>query len=184
MLKGFAIICLLLSILLITDSCLDKTYTKFELKGSSTDKVGIIKGGYVVNATFHWAYLNDNKDFAIHMYKGEFKQIEKQGYLELGTSPIFKVPAKFKVKRDSGTVEAIELQKQHTYTIFLPIFLCIISLLWLFAKPEKNMQWVMYGYVNMILAPIFFIFIILKVIDFLTHIGLYEILISGLEIPS
>ena len=150
----------------------------------STDKVNILSGGFYIPATFYWAYLNDEQTFAIHMYKGEFKEIEKLGYLELGTSPIFKAPAKFKVKRETGNVEAIELQKQHTYTIFLPIFLLFMSLLWLVAKPEKSMQWVMYGYINMILAPVFFVFILLKVVSFLTHVGLYEILISGLEIPS
>jgi hypothetical protein len=138
----------------------------------------------LIPATFNWVFLDDNNLFGVHMYKAEFKDVIKDGHIELGVSPIFGVPSHFKVKRDTGLVEKIELQKVYNYTFFLPFFIIFLAGLWLFSKPQKSLQWVMYGYICMATVPILSLVLILKIIDFVTGIGFYEIVISGLDIPS
>ena len=181
---SFSLITAIFCALIIVDNFLPKKDTKFEIKSSSQDVLHVVKGGYLIPATFHWANLDDKNQFAIHMYKGEFNPINEIGFLKLGRSPIFKAPANFKVPRILGIWETIELQKSYTYTLFLPLFLIFLSILWLVAKPKKSLQWVMFGYLHMVVSPVFLLFIALKTIDFISDTGFYEIVIGNMDIPS
>jgi hypothetical protein len=178
-------LCLLISIFsatLIADNWIGTSYSQFDIKDSAEDKVGLIKGGYVISSTFNWVYLNDNNSFGMHIHHKDFEEINKSEHVNLGHSKIFNVPDHIKYTNQIGLNEKIPLESNLDYSFFLPLFLLIFSGLWLFAKPTKSMQWIMYGYIMMVILPIGFSILILKVFSWLTHIGLYEIQIGALNL--
>jgi len=178
----FSLIVSIFCVVFIVDGMLSKSYTKFEVKGNFQDKVYLVKGGYLTASTFYWVYFNDDQNFGIHVHKSQFKEINKLGYVELGRSPIFKVPSDFRLKNIIGQYESHTLLRSFNYLVLGPVFLLILSILWLFSKPHKSFQWIMYGYFVMVTLPLVFLVLVIKVISFMNGIGLYEINVAELNI--
>jgi hypothetical protein len=176
---GFCLSVSLFCLVLLVDGALSKKYTTFKIESSFEDKVRVLKNGWMIPATFHWVFLDKQNKFGIHMYKGEFNTIIKSGKIDVGMSPIFNVPSDFKANFKTN-----ELQNSNISLIFLPIALLIFSLIWLFSKPRKSLQWVMFGYFNMVAIPLFLCILIVKVMSFTSGVGFYEIDFSGLVIPD
>ena len=138
--------------------------------------------GWLVNSTFNWAFLDENEQFGIHMHHDEFNKIQENGFIELGRSPIFKTPTNFRVKNEVGLYNYSEFETEYNYLYSFPVILIILSILWLLAKPNKSFQWIMFGYMYMISAPILFLFLIFRILEYINNIGFYEINVSGLNI--
>ena len=105
----------------------------------------------------------------------DFDRINEIGVINLKSSPILNIPSEFTVKNILGINEHHTLRQDYGYRIVIPLLLIILSILWLFSKPHKSMQWVMYGYINMIISPLLLIFLIIKVLAFINGVGMYEI---------
>jgi len=179
---GFCLAVAIFCVVFVADNWLSTTYTSHKVKSYSKDKVDLIKGGYLVSSTFYWVYFDDNNSLGIHMHKNEFNQIRNLSKFELGTTPLFKIPVHFRIPDGNGSYHYTIIEKNYNYLMVIPIFLIIICIIWLFAKPQKELQWIMYGNFIIIVVPSVFTFLTFKIIDFLNNIGLYEIDVSGINI--
>ena len=179
---GFSLAVALFCIVFIADTWLNTKYTSFEVKNYSKDKVDVIKGGYVVSSTFYWVFVDEFNSLGVHMHKNEFNQIRNIGGFELGTTPLFNVPVNFRINNYSDNYSYYKLEKNYNYLMVIPLFLLIISIIWLFAQPQKSFQWIMFGNFVIIVVPILFTILIFKIVDYLNNIGLYEFDVSGLNI--
>lgn len=179
---GFCLSVTLFCTVFVADNWMSTTYSSHEIQSYSKDKVDLIKGGFVVSSTFYWVYIGENSSLGIHMHKNEFNQIRNLGKIELGTTPLFNIPVNFRIPNSYGDFSFTDIEKNYNYTMVIPIFLIIISFIWLFAKPQKELQWIMYGNFVIIIVPTVFAFLIFKIIDFVYNIGIYEIDVSGINL--
>jgi len=179
---GFCLSVVLFCIVFVADNWMSTTYTSHEIQSYSKDKVDLIKGGFVVSSTFYWVFVDENNSLGIHMHKNEFNKIRNLGEFEIGTTPLFNIPVNFRIPDLYGHYTYTDIEKNYNYLMVIPIFLIIISFIWLFAKPQKELQWIMYGNFIIIVVPIVFTFLIFKIVDFLNNIGLYEIDVSSINL--
>lgn len=178
----FSLLSVLLALIFITDNFLQKKYTSFDILSSKQDKVGLYIGGDAVYSTFYWAYLNSEETFGIHMHKNEFLALEKEGVINVGRSPIFNNPSNFKVKDEFGFIQTVNIGVNINTMLLLPLFILFFSIIWLFSKPQKSLQWIMFGYINMIVLPILILVLVLQILNLYNNVGLYEIIIGELTI--
>ena len=142
----------------------------------------LYKGGWLVNSTFNWAYLDEKEEFGIHMHHDEFNKMNETGFLELGKSPIFNTPTDFRIKNEVGLYNYNYFDVEFNYLYTFPYILLLLSIMWLLSKPNKSYQWIMFGYMHMVVTPILFLFLILRILEYLGDVGFYEINIAGLNI--
>lgn len=182
LLKGFSGLVAIFCVVFIVDGTLSKKYTELEIKSSSEDIVQLYKGGWIVNSTFNWVYLDNQEQFGIHMHHDQFDIIKEVGVIELGNSPIFNTPSNFRIKNILGTYDYSNFSKDYNYLYFVPFVLFFLSMLWIFSKPQKSFQWIMFGYFHMVVTPIVLLVLVLKIMSYLNGVGMYEINVGELNI--
>jgi len=171
----FCLVMVIFSGVFLVDGFLSTNFNKYEIKSSEEGTVDVImRDGWFVPATYYWVYLNDQNNFAVHMYKGEYYKAEESGYIEIGQTPIFNIPLSFRVIGNDGISTIKNLEKRYGILRTLPIYLFIICGFWLFVNPSSNQQMILYGYFNLFVTPLLSLYLLYNVVLFLVNIGMYE----------
>jgi len=183
--KVFRIFCLvsaIFSLVYLVDSFLEPSYVELKLHHSEEEEVKVIYYQAPVQTTYHHTFIGDNGGMDIFMYKGEYFIAEESGVVEVAVTPIFHKPSVFKVSNAEKTIEK-GLFWSLAYWVIAPIFLFILSGLWVFAKPEKNYQFLILGYFNLVIVPILFFMLLIQALGEMNYQGAYEMHISELVLP-
>lgn len=181
-LKIITIFSILLSATFLVDHFLPTAFTEQTITYAEEDKVDVIKdGNWHIPVKYYWVYFNDDKKLIIHMFHGDYEVAETSGIVELGHSPIFKTVTSYKVSNEEIT-KIKNVDFNYAEGLMLPGTLLFISILWMLMKPEKNFQFIIYGYFSLIVIPILLIMLLMFGYDNLNFSGIFEMNIQDLDL--
>jgi hypothetical protein len=181
-LKVITIISIILSSTFMVDHFLDNSYTELKIQDSEEDIVNVIKdGNWHIPVKYFWVSLGENKQLRIHMFHGDYELAEVSGKVEIGHSPIFKTVTSYKVT-DGVTTKNKNVDFNFAEGLMLPGTLLFISVLWILMKPEKNFQFIVYGYFSMFVIPILLILLMIFAFNNFNFVGVFEMNIQELDL--
>lgn len=155
--KIFKVVCILSVVysgVYIVDYFLSPVYKEHKIVSIEEDILDVATSdGWHIPLKYYWVYLNDENDFVIHMFHKEYEIAEPSGIVAFGSSPIFSIPMNFKVSNENET-SIKNIERDIPNDLSMPITIFIVSLLWLLMKPEKSFQFIIYGYISLVVVPI------------------------------
>ncbi len=113
------------------------------------------------------------------MYKKQFEEAEKIGYVEVANTPITKMVVGFRVG-EGETLVTKEVDNNIVKYILLPIALLFISLFWLYIDAGAIEQTIFFGYLCMVIFPLLLIVQLIFIINQYTNVGEYEMSVKSL----
>jgi hypothetical protein len=181
--KVLMVVCIL-SVLVagsfLVDGFFTPNYTKHKIYGSEKVSYSVAtQDAYAITLTYHKAFLNESKSFSILMYKKQFEEAEKIGYVEVANTPITKMVVGFRVG-EGETLVTKEVDNNIVKYILLPIALLFISLFWLFIDAGASEQTIFFGYLCMIIVPLLLIVHLIFIMNQYTNVGEYEMSVKSL----
>ena len=184
LLKITAWIGVILSTIYLVDIFLSPTFTEKKIVSIQEEILDVYsKDGYHVPAKYYWVYFNENKDFGIFMFHGEYELAEESGVIGYGQSPIFGIPTSFQVRNEQFENQKV-FEKDYANTRTLPITILIVCLLWAFMNPADNIQFVIYGYFCMFVIPILLTVFLVGIAGNFQDKGLYKMDTKDLRLKN
>jgi hypothetical protein len=183
-LKMVTIIGLVLSVLYLVDIFLSPKYTEQTVVSAEEEILRVVTNdGYYIPVKYYWVYLNEQKDFGVFMFHGDYEIIENSGKLEIASSPIFSIPTGYRVTSEIEFNEK-NFEKDIPYTRMLPITILIICLLWVLMNPADNIQFIIYGYFAMFVIPILLTIFLVSISGNFQEKGLFKMDIKDLRLKA
>lgn len=180
--KVITIAAFILSSTFIVDHYLTTAFTKQKIQLAEEDIVNVIKdGNWHIPVKYYWVYLGENSDLKIHMFHDDYEVAEPSGIIEVGHSPIFKTVNSYRISNDEKT-KTKNIDYNYAEGLMLPGTLLFVSLLWIFMKPEKNFQFIVYGYFSMFVIPILLALLIVFAYNNFQFEGVFEMNIQEIDL--
>ncbi len=180
-LKIVAILVTVLSTLLIVDGFLDPSYKIYEIHDAEYEYYDVMsRDGYGIHAKYFHVYLDDDRNFEVFIYMYEYYLAKYKNEVDIGSSPIFGVPKRFRVGFDDFIIDK-PLEFNVGLYRGLPIFFLLMSVTFLLMNYQHNSQTLAFGHLNFVVQPVAFIILAYFLISGFMPSGQYTMDISELQ---
>ncbi len=180
-LKITAILLVVFSVTLIIDSFLKPTYKEYEIHDAEYEIYDVIsRDGYGIHAKYFHVYLDEEKDFQVFIYMYEYYLAKYKNVVEIGSTPIFRTPRRFRVGFDDMVIDK-SLEFDVGLRRGLPIFFIILGSTFLLMNFKHNSQTLAFGHLSFVLLPVSLIIVLVLSLSCFSPSGQYTMDISELH---
>jgi hypothetical protein len=180
-LKILSLIVAAVSLLFVIDGFLSPKFKSYKIRGAKSEIYDVMsQDGWGIHAKYFHVYLDDQKDFEVFIYMYEYYIAKATNTVEIGFSPIFHIPRRFRVSAENLVVDK-PLEFDAGLLRYFPIFLLVLSLTCYFMNFKYNSQTVAFGHINFVAMPVALIVLLIFTFNGYFPSGQYTMDISELH---